>query len=137
MNSMQISRFMNQDKFIRKRFKGVYPIDLIPGDLTPPSIIVVNLDRSYEKGSHWIVLHYNDIEWAEHFNSLGKKPDEVLQNLLTDQKIHINITIKDFKTTSQIHVDSFVYTTVIIHAEDGHWGRYWILYHMILKIMKK
>ena len=87
MNSIQISKFMNQDKFIRNRFKGVYPIDLIPGDLTPPSIIVVNLDRSYEKGSHWIVLHYNDIECAEHFDSLGNKPDEVLQNLLTDQRI--------------------------------------------------
>ena len=49
MNSIQITKLMNQDKFIRKRFKGVYPIDLVPGNLTPPSIIVVNLDRSYEK----------------------------------------------------------------------------------------
>ena len=41
MNTIQISRLMNQDEFIRKRFKGVYPIDLIPKDLVYPSIIVV------------------------------------------------------------------------------------------------
>ena len=78
---------MNQDKFIQKCFRGVYPIDLVPENLTNPSIIVINLDRSYEKGSHWIMLHYNDIEKAEHFDSLGNKPDEVLHNLLIDQKI--------------------------------------------------
>ena len=87
MNSIQITKLMNQDKFTRKHFKGVYRIDLVLENLTNPSIIVVNLYRSYKKGSHWIVLHYNDIEKAEHFDSIGNKPDEVLHNLLVDKKI--------------------------------------------------
>ena len=49
MNSVQISNLMLQDPMIRKRFRGVYPLDLIPNDLRIPSIIVVNHDKSGKK----------------------------------------------------------------------------------------
>ena len=62
MNSIQISNLMNQDEYIRRHFKGVYPIDLIPENLVYPSIIVVNQDKSYQVGSHWIVIHHIDRE---------------------------------------------------------------------------
>ena len=87
MNSIQISKLMNQDEFIRLRFKGVYPIDLIPENLPYPSIIVVNQDRSYQDGSHWIVIHHNEKGKVDHFDSLGKKPVEYLKNLLLGKNI--------------------------------------------------
>ena len=57
MDSNEIKDLMMKDKKIKKIFKGVYPIDLIPESLDYPSLIVVNLDTSEKKGSHWIVLH--------------------------------------------------------------------------------
>ena len=87
MNSIQISKLMNQDEFIRLRFKGVYPIDLIPENLPYPSIIVVNQDRSYQDGSHWIVIHHNEKGKVDHFDSLGKKPVEYLKNLFLGKNI--------------------------------------------------
>ena len=87
MNSIQISKLMNQDEFIRKRFKGVYPLDLIPENLPYPSIIVVNQDRSYQVGSHWIVIHHNEKGKPDHFDSLGKKRVDYINNLLISKTI--------------------------------------------------
>ena len=63
---------MQSDKEISNRFMGVYLIDLIPDNLIIPYLIVVNLDSSDKKGSHWIVLHYQR-NHVEYFDSLGKK----------------------------------------------------------------
>ena len=58
MDTSEIMDLMMKDQKIKKNFKGVYPIDLIPENLDYPSLIVVNLDSSEKKGSHWVVLHY-------------------------------------------------------------------------------
>ena len=64
---------------------GVYPIDLIPQDLPIPSIIVVNLDSSEKKGSHWVVLHYQR-KHVECFDSVGKQPNKEIHNLLSSKR---------------------------------------------------
>ena len=69
MNTEEIFDQMQSD--ISKRFMGVYPIDLIPDNLPIPCLIVVNLDSSEKKGSHWIVLHYQR-NHVKYFDSLGK-----------------------------------------------------------------
>ena len=71
MNTEEIFNLMQSDKEIRKKFMGVYPIDLIPNNLPIPFLIVVNLDTSEKKGSHWIVLHHQK-NHVEYFDSLGK-----------------------------------------------------------------
>ena len=81
MNSIQVSNLMNQDDFIRQRFKGIYPIDLTPKNFGHTSIILINLDRSYEEGSHWIVIHHADTDKADHFDPLENKPDVMLHYL--------------------------------------------------------
>ena len=63
----------------------MHPIDLIPENLDYPSLIVVNLDSSEKKGSHWIVLHYISNHIVEHFDSIGRKPDEYIKNILFRQ----------------------------------------------------
>ena len=84
MNTEEIFELMISDKEISKIFMGVYSIDLIPQDLPTPSIIIVNLDSSEKKGSHWIVLHYQR-KYVEYFDSLGKQPKKMIHNLLTSK----------------------------------------------------
>ena len=57
---------------------------MIPYNLPANSLIVVNQDRSRERGSHWIVLHYNfkANDFVEHFDSVGKQPKKYIHNLL-------------------------------------------------------
>ena len=87
MDTDEIKEFMLKDQEIRKIFKGVYPIDLIPDYLESPSLIIVNLDSSEKKGSHWVVLHYVTSHIVEHFDSIGRKPDEHISNILFTEKL--------------------------------------------------
>ena len=103
MNSNQISNLMRQDPMIKTRFRGVYPIDLIPYDLGIPSIIVVNHDKSGEKGSHWIVLHFKENDIVEHFDSIGRKPLREIHNLLFSKNLtykYNNKRIQNYNTVT-------------------------------------
>ena len=82
MDSYTLDSLMSSDRMIEKRFRGLYPLDMIPKNLPPNSLIVVNQDRSMEPGSHWIVLHYKDNNIVEHFDSVGKTPKKFIHNLL-------------------------------------------------------
>ena len=66
-----------------KDVKGVYPTYLVPENLECPSLIVVNLDNSEKKGSHWIVLHYISNDIVEHFDSIIRKPHEHINNIFS------------------------------------------------------
>ena len=66
------------------RTKNTSPSILPP---TPPSLIVVNLDSSEKKGSLWIVLHYISNHIVEHFDSIGRKPDKYINNILFKQNL--------------------------------------------------
>ena len=87
MNSIEIEAAMVKDEYIRSKFKGVYSIDNIPSTICTDSLIIVNLDPSYKRGSHWIVIHYTKEGKFEHFDSLGRKPDDKIHNLLMINKV--------------------------------------------------
>ena len=92
---------MLQDPMIRKRFCGVCLIDLIPDDLRIPAIIVVNHDKSGERGSHWIVLHFKENNIVEHCDSIGRKRIRYIHNLLISKNKtyrYNNKRIQDYKT---------------------------------------
>ena len=86
MDSNTLARLMISDSMIRKRFLGIYPLDMIPKNVPNNSLIIVNHDRSTEVGSHWIVLHYKENEVVEHFDSTGKPPKNFIHNLLISNK---------------------------------------------------
>ena len=56
MNSRQLRWILSGDKFTKLSFRGVYAIDEIKSIKTVsyPSSFVINLDPSYELGSHWV-----------------------------------------------------------------------------------
>ena len=85
MDSQTLSTYMVQDKWIRERFRGVYPIDLIPKNLPIRSVIIVNQDASNQKRSHWVVIHYTSDAIVEYFDSVGKQPKVEVHNLLVSQ----------------------------------------------------
>jgi hypothetical protein len=71
MNSIQINKLLTKHV---KYFQGVYPIDLLPSTLIKPSIIVINLDKHYLPGSHWVAVCFSDSGCAEYFDSYGVPP---------------------------------------------------------------
>ena len=85
MDSYEIARHMRLDEKVRNQFYGVYSLDLIPRKLPNPSLVIVNLDYSTDKGSHWVVLHQVNNEVLEHFNSAGKQPKrDIVNNLFSN-----------------------------------------------------
>ena len=54
MDSYTLARLMSSDRMIEKRFRGIYPLDMILKNLPANSLIVVNQDRSMETRSHWM-----------------------------------------------------------------------------------
>ena len=85
MDSYEIARYMRLDEKIRDQFYGVYSPDLIPKKLPIPSLVIVNLDYSTDKGSHWVVLHRVNNEVVEHFDSAGKQPKrDIVNNLFSN-----------------------------------------------------
>ena len=84
-DSYEIARYMRLDEKIRDQFYGVYSLDLIPKKLPIPSLVIVNLDYSTDKGSHWVVLHRVNNEVVEHFDSAGKQPKrDIVNNLFSN-----------------------------------------------------
>ena len=63
MNTLLIYKFLTKHV---KYFQGVYPLDLLPSTLIKPSIIVINLDKHYMPGSHWLALCFSDLGYAEY-----------------------------------------------------------------------
>ena len=85
MDSYEIARYMRLDEKIRDQFYGVYSLDLIPKKLPIASLVIVNLDYSTDKGSHWVVLHRVNNEVVEHFDSAGKQPKrDIVNNLFSN-----------------------------------------------------
>ena len=82
MDSYTLAKLLSSDKMIQKRFRGIYPLDMIPENLPANSLIVVNQDSSMEQGSHWIVLHYKEDNIIEDFDSVGKPPKKLIHRLL-------------------------------------------------------
>ena len=71
MNTIEIDKVLS--KHI-KYFQEVYPIDLLPSTLIKPSIIVINHDKHYMPGSHWLDVCISDSAYAEYFDSYRLPP---------------------------------------------------------------
>jgi hypothetical protein len=63
MNTLQIRKVLTKHV---KYFQGVYPIGLLPSTLIKPLIIVINLDKHYIPGSHWVAVCFSDSGYPEY-----------------------------------------------------------------------
>ena len=116
MNTEEIFDLIKSDREISKRFMEMYPIDLIPHNLPIPCVIIVNLESSEKKSSHWIVLHFQR-KHVEYFDSLGKEPAKSIHNLLTSKGFIYKYNKKGYNHHIQKAVVYFASITVITVAE--------------------
>jgi len=71
MNTTQIDKVLSKHV---KCFQGVYAIDPLTSTPIKHSIIVVNLDKHYMPGSHWVAVCISDSGYDEYFHSCGLPP---------------------------------------------------------------
>lgn len=71
MNTLEIQDLASAHPEGKKKFRGIYPIDLLPSN-KKAGIYIVNLDPSTESGSHWVALETG--RKNIYFDSYGMAP---------------------------------------------------------------
>jgi hypothetical protein len=75
MDTYQIDQFLKSDKFAKKGFKGVIPINYLPLKYVDrPSSYIINTDNSNLPGEHWFALYIPLKGPIEYWDSYGLKP---------------------------------------------------------------
>lgn len=87
MDTYKIYASLKTKKSTRECFFGVFPIDKIPPLSTiyskeESTYLVVNLDPSYKKGSHWVVICLSNDFCNEFFDSYGEPPPKIISDFL-------------------------------------------------------
>jgi hypothetical protein len=88
MNSLQIKEILQNNRYSKGLFKGVFPSNNIPSFNVFPYCLVANTDKYGDPGSHWIAIYVNNNENAEYFDSFGEEPNK-----------DIALYLKQFKNT--------------------------------------
>jgi len=71
MDTLQIEKILSQNRITRRHFIGCFAADKIPQDfLKYPCSMVVNFEKSSQKGSHWIAFFIINPENILIFDSL-------------------------------------------------------------------
>ena len=75
MNTIQLVKAFKKDKYTRKSFCGVIPIDFLPlRKVKKKCAFIVNTDKSTEVGQHWFSIYVPRSGPIEYFDSYGLKP---------------------------------------------------------------
>ena len=94
MNTNEILHFMENDEYIKSFMGGVLAKDQLPPPSYNPKLYVVNLDKSNERGSHWIALLLTNNYISEYFDPLGRKPDKFLTKYFNSYSIYYLVNKK-------------------------------------------
>ena len=84
MNSRQLRWILSGDKFTKLSFTGVYAINEIKSIKTVsyPSSFLINLDPSYQPGSHWVAVYFDKNGVGEYFDSFASYPPHEIVHFL-------------------------------------------------------
>ena len=115
MNTTQIDKVLSKHV---KYFQGIYPIDLLPSTLIKPSIFVVNLDKHYMPGSHWVAVCISDSGYVEYFDSYGLLPYKL--DIITATPLNI-LDIQPPQTTG---TDFECLRSLLLHLHPPHSGEH-------------
>ena len=75
MNTHQLKSIILKDKYARKNFCGIFPIDHLPKiKLTHDCSFIVNTDYSTGRGIHWVAIFAPKNGIIEYFDPFGNKP---------------------------------------------------------------
>lgn len=65
----------------------VTSIDKLPSKFHFPLLLISNLDKSYEEGSHWITVFIGTQKKAIYFDSFGRQPPEEIESFFKKHRI--------------------------------------------------
>jgi len=75
MNGYELESVMRADPHTSPYFEGVFAADTLPRYLSQkPALLIVNVDRISQSGSHWQAAHVNENGEGEFFDSYGMSP---------------------------------------------------------------
>jgi len=75
MNTLDIFKFLINDKYCNKYFLGVYARDELPTQFKKrPCMFIANTDSRNETGTHWLAFYFDENKNAEFFDSYGLAP---------------------------------------------------------------
>ena len=98
-------------------FKGVFPQNLGDSIFTDEerASVVLNLDFSYEKGSHFVGI-YKKSDRIIYFDSYGEEPENFTKDFL--KKFNIPLIINKVKIQSKLSEFCGYYTAAFILSQD-------------------
>lgn len=84
MDTAQILKCILQLPELNKVFLGAFPIDKLPPRrfIKYPCALIVNFDKSTEKGSHWVSIFIAQNGYGFYFDSAGKQPPDQIERFL-------------------------------------------------------
>ena len=76
MNTLEILKVLEQDRYVSPLFHGVFPIDQLPK--CSNGAYVVNTAKSNHPGEHWVAVYMSG-NTVDYFDSYGGKPSSRLK----------------------------------------------------------
>lgn len=75
MNSLEIYEMVHRDRDCSREFFGVFSRDQLPARLYRlPCSFIINTDKQYEPGEHWLAFYYDENRQATFFDPCGLSP---------------------------------------------------------------
>ena len=81
MDNLTIEKVLKNHPKTQKNFQGVYSIDQLPKKKNfsnKKTFLVVNIDPSYKRGSHWVALMIDKNGKNIYFDSYGLPPQKYI-----------------------------------------------------------
>ena len=102
MNTLQLKEAVEQDKSAQQQFRGVFPSDLLPEEVTEyPSVYIANVDPSSKAGSHWVAFYFTKDKKGEFFDSYGQSPElytDIFKDVLQDNSQEWTLNRRELKS---------------------------------------
>lgn len=86
---------------VHRKFLGAFALDLIPANLKINDCLIFNLDKSYQRGSHWLGLLCSGPGFYEIFDSQGNSVENLSKILnVPIENITLNHNAVQLPTTN-------------------------------------
>ena len=128
LTNLELEDYAN--KLVINHFRGVYMRDTLPKKPYQQECGIVNLNTSYEPGSHW-VCYYKDGTTRIYFDSFGQvTPMEIQMYLKSKKELHEENGVIQRNTDIVQHINTHVcghLCLVVLKAltsEHGHFSVY-------------
>ena len=109
MNTIELINILSKDKFSKKLFCGVLPIDLLQNfKFCKPCSLIVNTEESTKPGEHWIAFFITNDRHLEYFDSYGIKPFRIeIYNFIKKHNLKLIYNKKKIQNSLSINCGKF------------------------------